>query len=73
VSTYQTYITLIKKDKISAAEVPMNIDSIVNNLESRKSGNDYNRINNVARRLEGRRFSRVLQPMETEMGQVHCI
>jgi hypothetical protein len=36
-------------------------------------GNSYCRINNVAQRLEGRRLSRVLQPMETEVGQVHCI
>jgi hypothetical protein len=28
---------------------------------------------NVAQRLEGRRLSRVLQPMEMEVGQVHCI
>jgi hypothetical protein len=28
-------------------------------------GNDYSRIDNVAQRLEGRRLSRVLQPMET--------
>jgi hypothetical protein len=37
VSAFQTYITLIEKDKISATEVAMNIDSLVNNLESRKS------------------------------------
>jgi hypothetical protein len=36
-------------------------------------GNDYSQIGNVAQRLEGRRLSRVLQPMETEVGQVHCI
>ena len=36
VSTFQTYITLIEKDKISATEVAMNIDNLVNNLESRK-------------------------------------
>jgi hypothetical protein len=36
VSTFQTYITLIK-DKISVTEVAMNIDSVVNSLESRKS------------------------------------
>jgi hypothetical protein len=34
---------------------------------------DYSRIDNVAQRLEGRRLSRVLQPMETEMGQFHCV
>ena len=37
VSTFQTCITLIEKDKISATEVATNIDSLVNNLESRKS------------------------------------
>jgi hypothetical protein len=34
---------------------------------------DYSRIDNVAQRLEGRRLSRVLQPMETEVGQVQCV
>jgi hypothetical protein len=36
-------------------------------------GNDYSRIDNVGQSLEGRRLSTVLQPMETEVGQVHCI
>jgi hypothetical protein len=34
---------------------------------------DYSRIDRVAQRLEGRRLSRVLQSMETAVGQVHCI
>jgi hypothetical protein len=34
---------------------------------------DYSRIDNVAQRLEGRRLSRVCQPMETEVGQVYCV
>jgi hypothetical protein len=34
---------------------------------------DYSRIDNVAQRLEGRRLSKVLQPMGTEVGQVHCV
>jgi hypothetical protein len=34
---------------------------------------DYSQIDNVAERLEGRRLSRVLQPMETEVGQVHRV
>jgi hypothetical protein len=33
---------------------------------------DYSRID-VAQRLEGRQLSRVLQPMETEVGQVQCV
>jgi hypothetical protein len=33
---------------------------------------DYSRID-VAQRLEGRRLSRVLQPVETEVGQVHFV
>jgi hypothetical protein len=37
VSIFQTYITLIEKDKILATEVAMNLDSLVNNSESRKS------------------------------------
>jgi hypothetical protein len=37
VSTFQTYITLIKKYNISATEVAMNIENLVNNLDSRKS------------------------------------
>jgi hypothetical protein len=35
-STFQTYISLIEKDNISATEVAMNIENLVNNLESRK-------------------------------------
>jgi hypothetical protein len=31
VSAFQTYITLIEKDNISATEVAMNIDILVNN------------------------------------------
>jgi hypothetical protein len=31
------YISLIEKDNISATEVAMNIENLVNNLESRKS------------------------------------
>jgi hypothetical protein len=34
---------------------------------------DYSRIDSVAQRHEGRRLSGVLQPMETEVGQVHYI
>jgi hypothetical protein len=33
----------------------------------------FTRIDNVAQRLEGRRLSRMLQPVETEVGQVHCV
>jgi hypothetical protein len=36
-------------------------------------GRGNSRIDNIAQRLEGRRLSRVLQPMETEVGQVHCV
>jgi hypothetical protein len=36
-------------------------------------GNDYSLIDSVAQRLEGRRLSRVRQPMEMEVGQVHCV
>jgi hypothetical protein len=36
-STFQTYISLSEKDKISATEVAMNIENILNNLEYRKS------------------------------------
>jgi hypothetical protein len=34
---------------------------------------DYSRIDNVAQRLEEKRLSRVIQPMETEVGQVQCV
>jgi hypothetical protein len=34
---------------------------------------DYSRIDSVAQRLEGRQLSRLLQPVETEVGQVHCV
>jgi hypothetical protein len=37
VSMIQTYISLFEKDNISATEVAMNIENLVNNLESRKS------------------------------------
>jgi hypothetical protein len=37
VSAFQTYSSLIEKDNISATEVTMNTDNLVNNLESRKS------------------------------------
>jgi H2-forming N5,N10-methylenetetrahydromethanopterin dehydrogenase-like enzyme len=36
VSTFQTYISLIEKNNISATEEAMNIENLVNNLESRK-------------------------------------
>jgi hypothetical protein len=36
VSTFQTYISLFEKDNISATEVAMNIENLVNNLMSRK-------------------------------------
>jgi hypothetical protein len=34
---------------------------------------DYSRNDNIPQRFEGRLLSRVLQPMEMEVGQVHCI
>jgi hypothetical protein len=37
VSTFQIYISLIERDNISATEVAMNIENLVNNLESGKS------------------------------------
>jgi prefoldin subunit 5 len=37
VSTFQTCISSIEKDNISATEVAVNIENLVNNLESRKS------------------------------------
>jgi hypothetical protein len=37
VSTFQTCNGLIEKNIISATEVAMNIENLVNNLESRKS------------------------------------
>jgi hypothetical protein len=36
-------------------------------------GNNYSQIDNIAQRLEGRRLSRVLEPLEMEVGQVHCV
>jgi hypothetical protein len=37
VSTFQTYISFTQKDNILATEVAMNIENLVNNLESRES------------------------------------
>jgi hypothetical protein len=37
VCTFQTYISLTEKDNISATEVAMKIEDLINNLESRKS------------------------------------
>jgi hypothetical protein len=37
VSAFHTYTSLTEKDKISATEVAMNIENLINNLESRKS------------------------------------
>jgi hypothetical protein len=37
VSAFQTYISLTEKDNISTSEVAMDIENLVNNLESRKS------------------------------------
>jgi hypothetical protein len=37
VSTFQTYISLIDEGNITATEVAMNIESFMNNFESRKS------------------------------------
>jgi hypothetical protein len=37
VSTFQAYISLTGKENISDTEVAMDIENLVNNLESRKS------------------------------------
>jgi hypothetical protein len=37
VSMFQTYISLTEKDNISATEVDMNIENLVNNSQFRKS------------------------------------